>query len=286
MIIGNKNISNIKSFALSQIGASHKEYEICEDYSGVYQDDIMSIVCVADGHGDSRCFRANIGSQIAVEVGIQAVREFITNQPNIDLKDTKEADKAFVQLKTYILYKWLEKIKEHLDYNPLLDRERTLMNLEMQEEYEREATIKSFPILYGSTFVLACVTNGFYFALQLGDGDFVVCNKKYNMPMPEDERCVGNFTTSLCNNDAMDSFRHVYGKGNPKAIFISSDGLKNSFESESYYLTFLKKVEDDVLENGEDKASHDLSAFFDTLSEMGSHDDISLAGIINVGEHV
>ena len=285
MIIGNKNISNIKSFALSQIGASHKDYEICEDYSGSYQDDIMSIVCVADGHGDSRCVRANIGSQIAVEVGIQAVREFMANQPNIDFKDTKEADKAFVQLKTYILYKWIEKIKEHLDYNPLKDDERGLMDIEMQEEYERDGTIKYFPLLYGSTFILACVTNGFYFALQLGDGDVVLRTKKaYSFPMPEDERCVGNFTTSLCNSDAIDSFRHFYEKGSPRALFVCTDGLKNSFAESKFLFLFLEKVGENVVESGEVKAVNDLSVFLDTLSEMGSRDDISIGAIIDIGE--
>ena len=284
MIIGNKDISNITSLAISQLGASHQDTGICEDSSAVYQDSNMAIACVADGHGDSRCFRANLGSKFAVEIGIQCVREFITNKPNLDFNDTKEIDKTFVQLKTYILYKWLERTQNHLLAHPLEDYEKALLRAEDCEEYEKEGIFKRYSIIYGSTFVLACETNGFYFALQLGDGDIVAGTKRYKFIMPEDEKCVGNFTTSLCNENAIESFRHFYAKGNPGAIFVSTDGLRNSFATQKFFTNLLKKIEEDVVENGVDKAKEELAPFFASLTEVGSHDDISLGALIKVGE--
>lgn len=284
MIIGKKEIINISSLAISQIGASHQDVGICEDSSAVYQDSSMAIACVADGHGDSRCFRANLGSKFAVEIGIQCVKEFVANQPNIDFNDTKEIDKTFVQLKTYILFKWLERIKNHLLAHPIEEREIGLMRAEDYEEYQREGIFKSYPIIYGSTFILACVTNGFYFALQLGDGDVAIDNKKFEMPLPEDTRCFGPVTTSLCNDDAIDSFRHYYAKGNPKAIMVSTDGLSNSFAEQQQFLNLLKMVEKNIVESGIDAAKPEIIDFFARLTEAGSHDDISLGAIVRVGE--
>ena len=284
MIIGNKEISNIASLAISQIGASHLDSGICEDSSAVYQDSNMAIACVADGHGDSRCFRANLGSKFAVEIGIQCVKEFVANQPNLDFNDTKEIDKAFVQLKTYILFKWLERTKNHLLAHPIEDREIGLMDHKDYKEYQKEGIFKSYPIIYGSTFILGCVTNGFYFLLQLGDGDAAVDNKKFTMPLPEDPRCFGPYTTSLCNDDAIDSFRHYYAKGNPKAIMVSTDGLGKSFAEEHRFLDLLGVIEKNIVESGVESAKPELTAFFERLTELGSHDDISLGAIVRVGE--
>ena len=284
MIIGKKEISNISTLAISQLGASHQDTGICEDSSAVYQDSNMAIACVADGHGDSRCFRANLGSKFAVEIGIQCVKEFVANQPNLDFNNEKEIDKAFIQLKSYILFKWLERTKNHLLAHPIEDREVGLMDAEDYEEYQREGIFKSYPVLYGSTFILACVTNGFYFALQLGDGDVAIDNKKFKMPLPEDPRCFGPYTTSLCNDDAIDSFRHYYAKGNPRAIMVSTDGLGKSFAEQQRFLDLLKVIEKNIVETGAEGAKPELIDFFERLTERGSQDDISLGAIVKVGE--
>lgn len=52
------------------------------------------------------------------------------------------------------------------------------------------------------------------FGLQIGDGTFTLeTDSGAEFPMPEDERLVGNLTTSLCDCDAINSFRSFWREG-------------------------------------------------------------------------
>ncbi|MBR4504145.1 MAG: protein phosphatase 2C domain-containing protein [Candidatus Methanomethylophilaceae archaeon] len=47
----------------------------CQDSSGCISDEWFSAAAVSDGHGGSRYFRSNVGSRIAVDCALEAVRE-------------------------------------------------------------------------------------------------------------------------------------------------------------------------------------------------------------------
>ena len=48
----------------------------CEDNSGFLQTGSNYIITIADGHGDSTCFRSSLGSKFAVESAIENLSEF------------------------------------------------------------------------------------------------------------------------------------------------------------------------------------------------------------------
>ena len=137
---------------------------------------------------------------------------------------------------------------------------------------------------YGTTLIAAAVTPDYWFCIQIGDGSCVAAGAEagFEQPVPPDEKCLGNFTTSLCDSEAINLFRHCYSEKLPAAVFLSSDGVANSFSDESrldnLYTAVLYSFATDVFE----KAENDLRDYLPILSQKGSGDDISLAAILDM----
>ena len=92
--------------------------------------------------------------------------------------------------------------------------------------------------------------------------------------MPEDERLVGNLTTSLCDCDAINSFRSFWREGKMVSVTLSSDGLINSFLSSADLLNFAGRT---ARLSQQDIPA--LSVHLRERSVEGSRDDISVAVI-------
>jgi len=92
-------------------------------------------------------------------------------------------------------------------------------------------------------------------------------------PMPEDDRLIGNLTTSLCDNDAIGSFRWFYQAGTFQSVILSTDGLINSFRSSEDFLHFGERLTAAV----SSKKTHELAEHLAERSKGGSRDDISVA---------
>ena len=64
-------MNSIYDFAFSAQGYNHiRVKKVCQDSSGHYSDDRMSIAVVADGHGSDDYPRTDKGSRYAVEAAI------------------------------------------------------------------------------------------------------------------------------------------------------------------------------------------------------------------------
>ena len=278
MIIGNKGIQNLDVFALTITGARHKDGGICEDASLSFVNENMAVIAVADGHGDSRCFRANVGAELACKVAINSCKEFLESKQDIDIKHERGVDKVLNQLKTHIIFKWNEVVLEDLNTNKLLERELALLTEAERSKYEAEGTIDNPTLIYGTTLLVYGEVNNFWFGMQVGDGDLVTADKKGAYVLEKDPKCIYTNTTSICEADAIEHFYHLFGKKPPKAVFLCTDGLRNSFANEKYFLTIIKQMMDDIKDNGL-KAKESISKFFDSLTEIGSRDDISIATV-------
>jgi len=67
-----------KSFAVTVQGGSHiKSGLVCQDASSSYDDESVAIAVVADGHGDSNCFRSDKGAEFAVKCAEEGIRQFV-----------------------------------------------------------------------------------------------------------------------------------------------------------------------------------------------------------------
>jgi len=255
------------SFNTTCIGASHvKEMKPCQDFSANISNPKYAIAAVADGHGGEEYFRSDRGSRFAVESAMKCLEEFILANDNLQ-KNTEEALKA---LELSILISWHEKILNDIKMNPI----------KIEQKY------RNFFNPYGTTLIAAAFTRFNWFAIQIGDGKCVVINTDMSasQPIPWDERCFLNQTTSLCNEDAGGNFRHFYSKEKPLAVFIGSDGIDDSFpinKNEEYLASFYQGIYNNFEKESFKKGAKQLRKMLPLFTKKGSSDDVSIAGIIS-----
>lgn len=282
-------------------GESHIESnKVCQDASYCEVNDLLSVAIVCDGHGGARYFRSDVGAQKAVAATRDCVEAFVkgtdtkifsgkpytsklaitseatTGQPS---KDTI-VDKVLRQLFSSIIYNWRKAIEEHVAETPLSEKERTEVERRYIEEFEKGEGLDK---TYGCTLMCYVRTCTYWFAFHIGDGKCIAFdeNGKWSEPIPWDEKCFLNKTTSLCDLSALDEFRYCYcGDGAfPMAVFLGSDGIDDSFgETENqvnFYVQILKLLESE----GKEKADETISETLPQLSKIGSKDDMSIACI-------
>ena len=256
--------------SLSIRGASHEEAgECCQDSARFFVSNGLAVAAVSDGHGSEKHFRSAAGSEIATRTAIRALCDFAERNNGLDSIFLEgNPDNAARRIAANIIYSWNGEIAAHIGRMPLTEKERKI--------YDKYGGISS-EVMYGATLIVAAMTEKGCFGLQIGDGNFCgVCGEEMRFPIPEDNKLVGNLTTSLCDSDAIDSFRYFYEQGNFSGVMISSDGLINSFVNESDYLKFGKRVIKAVSE----RSTAHLAEHLQTRSRLGSKDDISLAAIV------
>lgn len=227
------------------------------------------IAAVADGHGSARCFRSHIGSQLAVDVGVYTVQDFLSQQAgHTNLTMIKRL--AEEQLGPEIVRRWQEGIRVELDQNPPDAAETALLK-------------GADPLLaYGATLLITVVTRDFIIYWQLGDGDIVLVDETGQVmrPLPADERLIANETTSLCQKDA---WRHVRFRFQPIAetppdfVMLATDGYANSFRDDTGFLKAVTDLHDMIQTEGPDYVRDNLAEWLNEASRQGSGDDITAA---------
>lgn len=126
--------------------------------------------------------------------------------------------------------------------------------------------------------------NLFYLtAFHIGDGKCIAFNDDgiWFEPIPWDEKCFLNKTTSLCDSSAIDEFRYCYcGDGNkPLAVFLGSDGIDDSFGASENMVNFYVQVLKLINKEGLKIAVVNIQETLPQLSKIGSKDDMSIACI-------
>lgn len=265
-------------FARSVIGRSHSTGgKPCQDASLCAVGKRCSLIAVADGHGGAGHFRSDTGSRFAVE----AARSCLTDEALPDslsgARGEKERAVRIRQLKKSIVGCWSALVEEHLSACPFTEAELGAVSL------ERAALLrcgKDAASAYGSTLIAALWTDRFLLVLQIGDGSCaaVGCDGVFSMPVPGDENCFLGVTASLCEENAVRSFRHYYGDV-PAAVLIGSDGVGDSFADEGKLFDFYRVVLESFALQDETDARAQLLDYLPRLSEKGSGDDLSVAMI-------
>lgn len=258
------------------IGYSHlSSHKPCQD-SGIWEDrDGIIVFGVADGHGDERCFRSDRGSRFAVEVSKDALYDFY-NTLECNLLDKNR----FLNSVNF-----QKELMHHL-FQSIVSKWRTKVLTDYQADPVHDKVITDIKKAYGTTLMIGIMTSDYLLLLQQGDGHVFVFDDKlnYSLPIPWDEECVSNVTTSLCDNDAENHFRYklITDIKNILAVFAGSDGVEDSFSSldstaNNYYLPIIDEIATLGLFKENQKLSEDLA----DLSKKGSHDDITISGIVD-----
>jgi hypothetical protein len=272
-------------------GYSHiKADKICQDFATSLYSEEFAVAIISDGHGGDDYFRSDIGSRFAGEIALQCVEEFVSTFYTENLNENlltqlkENSDKYLQQLEMSIVSRWRKKTIEHYSQTPFSETEIKLMSEKARIKYE-ETPETRYVKAYGATLVVAVIVkNYFWFALQLGDGKCVALNKDNtaNHPIPVNEKCFLNQTTSLCDDNPLVEFRHYFDTINfPQWIFVGSDGIEDSFNGDDGLNDFYKEVTNIFRSKHWKIAIAELNDYLPILSQKGSGDDMSISGIYN-----
>jgi len=265
----------LTGFCSKAQGESHKEKDIPVQDAAVFslsKSGKSGIAVVADGHGGEKYFRSAKGSELAVSIAKQTITSF-----ELQVRSEKTIAPSLKHLASNIIYQWREKVLEDIQKLPFNDGEIKLCT-EKNIDTTNEDDLVS---IYGTTLIAAFVTETCWFAVQIGDGVCVSItgDGKAETAIPADERLAFGKTTSLCNTDAIDSFRYNFKKEKVLGITVATDGVADSFIPEKY-LDFNKNLMEDFLLT--EHAQRNLDTFLPELSRKGSRDDVAIAGLFNI----
>lgn len=267
-------------FHVTVRGAAHIRKETgCQDSSRSIRFGRSAAAAAADGHGDMRYFRSAVGSHFAAEAALKAIREFVRREGTETVcGDTEE---KFIQLKKNIILNWNRRVAVHYHDHPFTGEELAPLSERRRDRLQNGELIET---AYGTTLIAAAVTPSYWFGMQIGDGDcFALSSGGTEIFVPKEEGLVGNVTTSLCEPDAFYRFHHIYRKEMPAAVVMSTDGVRNSFAAEIHYRNFMEKVASEFSGGREKETEENLGEFLAEMTEKGSGDDVSVAGIVTAG---
>ncbi len=281
-------MSKLYTFSVTSIGASHiKDEKVCQDFalSGEGSDYAVAIVC--DGHGGNKYFRSDQGSRIAAEQAHAAIRDFMKSRFAKLQQGGKVVDMLLNNPETYlnqlsanIIYRWREAIAADFKLEPFTEDEKAILSPKELSAFLLE---EGWVSAYGTTLIAVVRSKEFWFGLHIGDGKCVAIDStgEYSQPIPWDEKCFLNQTTSLCDENALSRFRYFFSKENlPIAILIASDGVDDTFGTDEALHGFYKTILQLFTEKGMSNGVAELTTYLPQLSAKGSQDDISIAGIL------
>ena len=264
-------------------GSSHiKDGKPCQDFSLSVSNKkrTYAYAITADGHGGDKYIRSAKGSELAVKCAVKSTNDIFKELfPSMKEKKDVLMEKNLQLLCAKILLRWHKAVEKHFTDNPLSGEEiafckKTGIILPIAED--------NIPVLYGSTLLMAVYFEqfDFWFAVQIGDGKVFIVkddNTVFSSPKLENEKLGFGVTTSLCSKDACEEFHYDFGFEKINGIVVMSDGMTDSFDLEKLP-SFLLDIKQNAIEDV-DKTKKELEEFLPKLSDQGSGDDISIAGI-------
>lgn len=183
-------------------------------------------VAIADGHGHARHFRSAGGSALAVGIACRAASRMAAG---LTAGDAARAMAAGGALARVIVADWRAAVAADLAARPYTARERAAPGF--------AAGPPEVP--YGSTLLVATIAAEWLVCAQIGDGDMLaVCpDGSFFFPVAGDDRLDGLHTTSLCQADAVESFRtgaYDLREVPLAALLLATDGYGNAQADEPW----------------------------------------------------
>lgn len=211
--------------------AHHARHMPNQDAVGSVSESVTTIVAVADGHGHARHARSATGSRLAVRVACRAGAQFaaaLSGHPAEAEAGAGIAAIARELLPRAIVGDWRAEVATHLAANPYTAREQAALAAGDRSE-----------VPYGSTLLVAVRAGSWLVCAQIGDGDMLVVRPDgtASRPVAGDSRLDGQHTTSLCQQDAAESFRvgvHDLGALAVLSLLLATDGYGNAQAAEDW----------------------------------------------------
>ena len=212
-------------FGVSIHGARHiQDNSPCQDANKISTTkEGLSVLAVADGHGDRKHPRSDEGSAIAVEVATQLLSSALLAIEDQPSKNLKELEQALARnLPRRLSWEWNKAI-------------RSLLSSESEEAIGQKIEGSDgewFPdlVLFGTTILVAALGQTKALLLQLGDGDVLQLTHEgdFFSLFQEDDSLYGTLTHSLCQNMAPTHAQiRCIELHDTRALFISTDGMRD-----------------------------------------------------------
>jgi len=291
-------MNNYKAFAITATGISHtKQGLVCQDASYKNENDKVSIAVVADGHGDSNCFRSDKGSKLAVACAVKGMEEFAVihaqkfskSQIKKNIESCKnDFEKSLRDLVKFIIASWQVKVEEDYTANPFNQQELELADEKHRKKYEAGNELNK---AYGTTLIAAAITNDYWFGIHIGDGRLTALypDGSFDQPVPWDEKCYLNVTTSICDDDALEKARTYFSFNEfsppPVAVFICTDGIDDNYpveENEKHLFKLYRTIALTFVNDDFDSTYNQMIELVDAYATKGKGDDTSIAGFIDM----
>lgn len=275
---------NYTTFARSAIGATHRISNLPnQDSYKVSRLDKLAIIAIADGHGSAKCKWSQIGAKLAVEVFCDMIKELFDYSTEKNTFFDNLCAARHEMLPKRLVKCWQEKV--------IQDSKRRQSNL-MHGLLVDEAKLFDEPDkifeLYGTTLLGLILTDDFYLAVQLGDGDIVSVSIDGSVERVLDPvKILGVETHSLSQKDAWSNINIQPIKPSrmedmPVLFLLSTDGLANSYINDQAFLKvgydYLEWLREGNIDNFQEKMYYILRQ----TSKVGSGDDITLAIAANL----
>ena len=258
----------------------------CQDYAYADSSEGLSMAIVSDGHGGERYFRSDIGSKFIVNIAKEAIRSFVetvtkerqsvfhgepftqyTKESATDSQINSISHKMLTWLFSSIISQWNVAVAKHARENDLTEWELSNVDQKYKDEFldMRNNPEATFEKTYGCTLMAYVQTQTFWFAFHIGDGKLVrmsIVNNKieFDQPVPWDNRCFLNKTTSICDSNALEEFRYCYQGADsfPIAVFLGSDGLDDSYGDGNQLYNFYTNLYKQIAKSGRKEAQNVL----------------------------
>lgn len=289
-------MSDYYTFHKTARGHLHMMREIpCEDYSDSCSDENgrFYIAVVADGHGDISCMRSAAGARAVAEIARECLSEFARHASENhgvegsktlceELSMAKYREKVLKHLTDTIISRWFSFVREDIRKHPLSEEELIRAG-EFEKVYRRGERLEH---LYGTTLLAALMLSDYLILIQQGDGH---CDVFYEdgveQPIPWDDRCFENVTTSMCDEDVVTRIRSCVVELKNKSViacYLGSDGVEDSFRNMEGTHMFYRDLACNLNQMGKAGFERYLEEMLPDFSRQGSGDDISVSGIVDM----
>jgi serine/threonine protein phosphatase PrpC len=291
-------MNGYRSFHVTETGGSHlKQGKGCEDYALHGDRNTLSVAVVSDGHGDGNCFRSAKGAERAAgcaQTGILRFADITLPQFAGTLISSPEPsgkadfEKSLRDLVKHIVACWQVSIEEDYTAVPFTAEELAKADEKHRKKYEAGQDCGK---AYGATLIACAITGYYWFGIHIGDGRFTAlyADGTFDQPVPWDERCYLNVTTSICDDDAVETARCYFSyhaeKAPPVAVFLCSDGVDDNYPvdaNERHLFKLYRTIALTFAEDGFDSTCSQLQDLANSFAIKGKGDDTSIAGFIDM----
>ncbi len=254
----------IKLFTARRKGINHIiDKTPCQDFC--LTTSINGCTILADADGVSSCEHSDIGSKLACEAVVLAVKAASKSSSGEDQLVSRLLSVSF---RDRLVSIWIKSVMEEVVKG---------------EDYSPEDQLKEFS-KYGSTIMYAVITQNWIVVGNLGDGQIIVFNDSYGVKLrvhaPKDSSRVRCLANERCAREDFSVAK--YPRSYFNGVLLSSDGIYESMDKSNHYYDYCIQMKKRFLE----RSPHEpYQAFcykedgepYKDFSRMRTQDDCSIA---------